>query len=122
MSVARLSARDAAVPAPSGQPNEVDLARITRAIRARARYRYVTPTVISMIDGYLIRSPCCSRNIAPDGGEIDVAWLHWSNDPPAWQLLRKDHRLDCWIEDSRHARLGEVIARLNADPEKLFWQ
>jgi len=108
--------------AAASQPNEMDLRRVIRAIRGRARYRYVTPTVRAVADGYLIRSPCCSRTIAPDGGEIDVARLCWSEAPPGWRLLRKDHRLECWVEDSRHARLAELLSRLNTDPQKLFWQ
>lgn len=103
-------------------PNEFDAIRIRRAIRARARYRYVTPTVSMAEDGYLIRSPCCSRKIEPAGAEIDVARLCWDEGAAAWLLLRKDHRLDCWIEDSRHPRLVELFDRLNADPQKLFWQ
>lgn len=122
MTVARRSSPRAGIPVPSSQPNEFDLARVNRAIRDRARYRYVTPTVFAVDDGYLIRSPCCSRNIAPDGAEIDVARLHWRDQPPGWRLLRKDHRLDCWVEDSCHARLSDLFIRLNADPEKLFWQ
>ena len=106
----------------TSQPNEMDLRRVIRAIRDRARYRYVTPTVSAVADGYLIRSPCCSRTVAPDGSAIDVARLCWNETPPGWRLLRKDHRLDRWIEDSRHARLVDLFDRLNADPQKLFWQ
>ena len=103
-------------------PNEIDLLRIERAITRRARYRYVIPTVVAVPDGYLVRSPCCSRTIDPAGGEIDVAWLHWNEAAGCWALHRRDHRGECWIEDGRFARLPELFDRLNADPQKLFWQ
>ena len=89
---------------------------------ARARYRYVTPSVLPVDDGYLIRSACCSRTIDPDGGEIDVALLVWIEDAGEWLLFRRDHKARCWIEESRYARLPELFARLNADPLRLFWQ
>jgi hypothetical protein len=103
-------------------PNELDVARIARAIAARKRYRYVSPTVLPVEDGYVIRSACCSRTVNPDGGEIDVALLRWHEGLRMWSLHRKDHRADCWIEDSRFSRLPELVARLNADPARLFWQ
>lgn len=103
-------------------PNELDLMRVERAIADRARYRYVTPTVRPVEDGYLIRSACCSRTVDPSGGEIDVALLHWEERPREWALYRRDHKADCWIEDSRYARLPELFMRLNTDPLRLFWQ
>ncbi|WP_177198538.1 hypothetical protein [Novosphingobium sp. CF614] len=103
-------------------PNEMDAMRVIRAIEQRERYRYVHPTVSPVESGYLVRSPCCSRNIDPGGGEIDVAWLDWNERQRQWTLLRKDHKADCWIEDSRYARLGELLMRLNGDPQKVFWQ
>ena len=101
-------------------PNELDLKRIARAITARARYRYVTPEVSAVEDGYRIRSACCSRNIDADGGIIDVALIRW--DGAAWLLLRRDHAAQAWRQDSRFARLAELFTRLNTDPERLFWQ
>jgi hypothetical protein len=103
-------------------PNELDLKRIQRALKSRKRYRYVEPKVVAQDGGYLIRSACCSRNIDPDGGEIDVALLRWSDSPPGWALYCKDHRGNAWVRDSRFARLPELFDRLNADPERLFWQ
>lgn len=103
-------------------PNEMDAMRVTRVIEQRERYRYVSPAVKSVENGYLVRSPCCSRNVDPDGGEIDIAWLDWNERQQEWILLRKDHKADCWVEDSRYARLGELLMRLNADPQKVFWQ
>lgn len=107
---------------PPAHPNELDLRRIERAIRDRARYRYVTPRVVAAANGYLVRSPCCSRNIDPDGGEIDVAWVRWCDVQRGWELLGKDHGGDRWIADSAFARLPDLLARLNHDPDRKFWQ
>lgn len=120
MSVARSHYGLAGMPA--RHPNELDLRRIERALRDRKRYRYVRPRVVAVADGYLVRSACCSRTVDPDGGEIDVAWLRWSDSPPGWTLLRKDHPAESWVEDSAFARLPDLFARLNCDPDRLFWQ
>ena len=118
----------AARPAPAApatvcrHPNEMDLARITRALAGRARYRYVSPRVLPVEDGYRIRSACCSRTIDPEGGEIDVALLLWREGDGFWLLHHKDHATDLWIEDSRFTRLADLVARLNADPARQFWQ
>ncbi|PEQ11735.1 hypothetical protein B2G71_14870 [Novosphingobium sp. PC22D] len=103
-------------------PNELDAMRISRAIETRERYRYVQPTVQLVENGYLVRSPCCSRKVDPEGGEIDVAWLEWDELRAEWTLLRKDHAAGCWLEDSRYARLGELLMRLASDPARTFWQ
>jgi hypothetical protein len=103
-------------------PNELDLRRIVRALQDRKRYRYVQPQVFPHEDGYLIRSACCSRNVDPDGGEVDVALLRWRDSPPGWALYRKDHAAARWIIDSAFVRLPELFDRLNADPDRLFWQ
>ena len=122
MSIASTLLRRSEAPARSRHPNELDLMRVERSIAQRARYRYVEPTVTPVVDGYLIRSACCSRKIDPEGGEIDVALLQWNETTGEWLLLRKDHDAGCWLEDSRFARLPELFNRLNADPQKLFWQ
>ena len=74
MSIASFWKDNAATMAPR-HPNELDLRRIARAIQGRERYRYVKPHVIAAEAGYLVRSPCCSRNVDPAGGEIDIALL-----------------------------------------------
>ena len=103
-------------------PNELDLRRVARAIELRQRYRYVAPCVLPAEDGYLIRSACCSRNIDPDGGVIDIALLRWDEEFPGWCLYRRDHGAHGWITDSRFARLPELFERLNSDPDRIFWQ
>ncbi len=143
-------------------PNEFDLKRITRMLEHRVRYRYVTPVVQPIEEGYLVVSPCCSRNIDDSGGIIDIARIKYDhpNDhgknakpdnetnhdrsltpvPPLpegegygsalrkyhsnekWRLYRKDHQLDVWVLHSTAATLHELIAELNEDPARVFWQ
>ncbi len=86
---------------PFAHPNDLDRKRIERSLQTRKRYRYVTPQVMTTVGGYRIESPCCSRNIDKDGGVVDVG---------LWQL------------DSTHERLPPALERLNADPERTFWQ
>jgi hypothetical protein len=72
--------------------------------------------------GYRIESPCCSRNIDPDGGVIDVALLLYDADCDAWQLFHKNHKKGAWVLHSTHKLLIELLEQLNADPERNFWQ
>ena len=116
-------APSAAVPQPSLQPNELDRRRIVRALAGRTRYRYVSPTVELTRDGYLIRSPCCSRRIDPDGGVVDVARLEYvAGQVPPWNLYSKNHVRGQWLLHASYARLQELLELLNADPHRLFWQ
>lgn len=103
-------------------PNELDRKRIERALKSRQRYRYVSPKVTAITGGYLVESPCCSRNIDSEGGVIDVALLHHDGTSATWQLFRKDHKQGVWELHSTHQRLGSVTDVLNADPERVFWQ
>ena len=107
---------------PAPHPNEMDLLRIDRALRARTRYRYVSPRTEPVNDGYLVRSPCCSRGPDANGGEIDIALIQWRGSPLGWQLLRRDHGAQAWIADSNFARLADLLKWLNTDPQKTFWQ
>ena len=119
MTAAALRDRAAAL---SGQPNEFDRKRIERALRSRKRYRYVTPSVASVNGGYRIESPCCSRNVDPEGGIIDVALLHYDANTCAWRLFRKNHARRAWEFHSAYDRLIELLDSLNEDPERTFWQ
>ncbi|HWP00330.1 MAG TPA: hypothetical protein VNL74_06855 [Methylococcus sp.] len=101
-------------------PNEVDRKRIERALGKRKRYRYVTPQVRLIAGGYQIVSPCCSRNIDPAGGLIDIARLEFLGS--CWRLSYKDHHAGCWIEHGEYPGLPEVLKLLNKDPERKFWQ
>jgi hypothetical protein len=107
---------------PFAHPNELDRKRIERALKTRKRYRYVTPKVATTVGGYRIESPCCSRNIDPDGGVVDVALLLHDADSARWELFRKNHARGLWQLDSTHERLHAALDRLSADPERRFWQ
>lgn len=103
-------------------PNEFDRKRIERALEKRQRYRYVTPEVLTMDCGYVIRSSCCSRNIDPDGGVIDIAKLEFNPDRPCWWLYYKDHEIGHWIRQGEYASLPPILELLNQDPDRRFWQ
>lgn len=103
-------------------PNDFDCKRIERAITTRKRYRYVSPRVEAVMDGYRIESPCCSRNVDPEGGMVDVALLKYDQERARWHLFRKDHASGTWEFDSGYDRLIELLESLNADPDRKFWQ
>jgi len=103
-------------------PNEVDRRRIERALESRKRYRYVTPEVQPDVNGYLIQSSCCSRNVDPDGGVIDIARIEYRAERGCWWLYHKDHQIDHWIMHGEYATLPQVIELLNQDPNRRFWQ
>lgn len=104
------------------QPNEFDFKRIERALTKRRRYRYVTPILLKTANGYRIQSPCCSRNIDPDGGVVDVALLLFDERSRNWRLLRKDHSVGVWEFGRDFERLSELLDYLNEDVERRFWQ
>ena len=94
--------------------------RIERALRERARYRYVCPRVERTPDGYRIESPCCSRNVDPAGGVIDIAWLA-QDAGGLWRLHARDHALRRWVEQCASADLGALLDVLCADAARVFW-
>lgn len=104
------------------QPNDVDRRRIERALATRRRYRYVSPRVLVVTAGYRIESPCCSRNVDPTGGIVDVALLEYLQGLGVWRLYRKDHVIQQWQLYDTFERLTELLEWLNADPERMFWQ
>ena len=106
----------------SAHPNDLDLKRIERSLKSRKRYRYVRPLVSGVDGGYRIESPCCSRNIDPEGGVIDVALLLHDPQRQAWHLYRKNHASGTWEHHSDYTRLVDLLELLNADPERKFWQ
>ncbi len=103
-------------------PNEFDQRRISRWLAQRLRYRYVEPEVRATADGYLIVSPCCSRNIDASGGTIDIARLEYSLPEKLWRLYCKDHRRGRWQRHSVAASLKVLVLLLNEDPLRVFWQ
>lgn len=109
--------------ASGAQPNELDRKRISRVLLTRKRYRYVSPSVRAVENGYLVESPCCSRRIDPDGGVVDVALLQYSpGGPQPWSLYRKAHERDAWELHSKFEQLHALLGVLNEDPLRLFWQ
>ena len=103
-------------------PNEFDQRRITRLLAQRVRYRYVEPEVQSIVGGYLIVSPCCSRNVDASGGTIDIARLEYAHPEAIWRLYHKDHQQGVWKLHSVAPMLQMLIAQLNEDPTRVFWQ
>jgi hypothetical protein len=104
------------------QPNELDVRRIQRMLKQRARYLYVLPQVDMVERGYRIQSPCCSRNIDPDGGMVDIARLEYEPLLGVWKLFRKDHEQDCWEFFLLEQHLDGLIDYLNRDAARLFWK
>lgn len=102
-------------------PNDVDRRRIEKFLQARERYKYVSPKVFPATEGYIVRSPCCSRTVDPDGGEIDIAWLEYQSGD-FWRLYRKDDEKNCWRAHSEYLNLTSLLARLVADPKREFWR
>lgn len=108
---------------PAAQPNELDRKRISRALVSRKRYRYVSPTVRQVENGYVIESPCCSRRVDPEGGVVDVALLQYvAGDERPWHLYRKVHALGHWEPHGSYGKLQEALEQINSDPHRLFWQ
>lgn len=96
------------------------LHQIERALRSRLRYRYVQPRVVREPDGYRVESPCCSRNVEPRGGVIDIAWLARDmND--MWRLHARDHVAGRWVEQCASLDLPMLLDLLCVDAARVFW-
>ena len=102
-------------------PNEVDRKRIEKTLAERDRYKYVAPKVLPDAEGYLVRSPCCSRSVDPEGGEIDIARIEYQSGD-FWRLYQKDDENKYWRPHSEYLSLPMLLARLIADPKKEFWR
>ncbi len=102
-------------------PNEVDRKRIEKTLAERERYKYVAPKVLPDVEGYLVRSPCCSRSVDPEGGEIDIARIEYQSGD-FWRLYQKDDEKQYWRPHSEYLSLSMLLARLIADPKKEFWR
>ncbi|HJV69244.1 hypothetical protein [Ideonella sp.] len=109
-----------AMPEP-GNVLTLDRVRIERGIAQRERYKYVVPRVEREGLGWKIVSPNCSRNIDPQGGEIDIAWLVPTSDG-RWLLHARDHVQGCWRLRVAGLTLADALARVCADPAREFWQ
>ncbi len=107
---------------PPRHPNAVDRKRIERSLSNRARYRYVTPRVIAVENGYQIASSCCSRNIDKTGGEIDIARIEFAAARGCWRLYYRDHRKRAWVFYGSYLSLDDLLVPLLKDAEREFWQ
>ena len=99
----------------------LDARRIERALQARTRYKYVHPRVEREGLGWKVVCSTCSRNIDPQGGEIDIAWLV-PHDGGGWLLFSRDHALDLWQLRRQGDSLPAALAHLCADPDREYWQ
>jgi len=99
--------------------HDMDRVRIERALRNRVRYKYVQPAIERAEVGWVITSPCCSRNIDPTGGVIEIAWVEPGEG--AWAVYFKDHVHDRWVlhDESRH--LQPLLDEICLDPMRVFW-
>jgi hypothetical protein len=114
-----LAAPQPAKPAEGARIHEMDRVRIERALRHRIRYRYVQPQIERVENGWVIKSPCCSRNIDPTGGVIEIAWVEPLED--AWAVYFKDHVHERWVlhDESRH--LQPLLDEICLDTLRVFW-
>lgn len=110
----------AAVLPASGPVLDLIQHRLARALRSRVRYRYVQPCVLHEGSGYRIQSPCCSRNVDPKGGMIDIAWLE-QHDGNRWCLWARDHARHTWVACLQDAPLDALLDVLCQDSQRQFW-
>ncbi len=121
----------AGAPAPAGQVLDFMKLRLERALRQRLRYRYVRPSVLREGEGWRIEAPCCSRNVDPDGGVIDIALLapcatHDSLSqsgrvPQSWQLFARDHASGSLVPQHESERIDELMDLLCIDAQRIYW-
>lgn len=101
-------------------PGELVRRRILRKLEQRSRYRYVQPEVLWVDGAWLVRSPCCSRNIDPDGGVIDIARLE-QPEPAVWRLYARDHAAGRWVWQASAGRIDELLTLVADDAHRVFW-
>ena len=106
--------------ASAGNVFDFDRARILQALDRRERYKYVQPAVEREGAGWKVVSPNCSRNVDPEGGVIDIAWLV----PKAglWQLHARDHVRRAWVLKAAGLTLAAALDLLCADAAREYWQ
>ena len=111
----------AAVMVPTGA-QVVDLMqhRLAHALQERVRYRYVQPRVLREENSFRIQSPCCSRNVDPNGGLIDIALLV-PHDTGRWCLCARDHANNTWVARFQDEPLDVLLDLLCVDNEREFW-
>ncbi|MGC3962846.1 MAG: hypothetical protein QM803_05800 [Rhodocyclaceae bacterium] len=93
--------------------------RVLHALSRRHRYLYVQPQVSLHRGGWLVTCPCCSRNVNPQGGVIDIALL--MRDTKSWLLFAKQHPDGRWQLKYVDEDLDAVLDMLCHDPLRVFW-
>lgn len=93
--------------------------RILRVLADRERYRYVQPDVVCIDGGWLVTSPCCSRNVDPAGGVILIARIERRDE--SWRLLARDHAQGEWVDHGEFARLDTLLHAMCRDPQRVIW-
>lgn len=93
---------------------------IERALKDRVRYRYVQPTVLHEGESFRVEAPCCSRNVNPEGGVIDIALITPTRDG-RWSLQVRDHAAGRWAPYADGLSLGEALDTVCVDAERKFW-
>ena len=79
------------------------------------------PRVEAFGGGWKVVSPNCSRSVARDGAEIDIAWLLPTHEG-RWLLHARDHAQGCWVCKTVAPSLADALARLCTDPDREYWQ
>jgi len=105
---------------PRASLHDLGCARIERALAQRVRYRYVKPTVLREGEAYLITSPCCSRNVDPDGGVINIALLS-PLEGGGWLLCSHDHDTGQWLQHDEAPHMQPLLEEVCLDPDRVFW-
>lgn len=100
---------------------DLDWQRIVRALPGRERYKYVQPRVQREGTGWKIVSPNCSRNIDPEGGEIDIAWFE-PDGSGRWRLHARDHAAACWVLSRSDVTLPQAITLVCTDTQRSYWR
>jgi hypothetical protein len=116
--------------------------RVLRALAERVRYRYVQPKVWRDGAAFRIESPCCSRNVEPSGGVIDIALLlppgvtetadhitanaadqtpDHTPDRSQWRLYARNHAQNTWRFHEQAAQMDELLDMLCLDAQRVFW-
>ena len=119
-----MAAAPEAAALPAGSPvSDFMIYRLERALRERVRYRYVEPLVLREGQSFRIQSPCCSRNVDPSGGLIDIALLTPGATGAAggWSLSARDHAAGVWLARISDAPLELLLDALCVDSERQFW-
>ena len=110
---------EAAGPPASAQVLDFMSLRLERSLRQRVRYRYVRPNVLREGESFRIESPCCSRNVDPQGGVIDIALL--APCTGGWRLFSRNHVLHAWVLQHECRELDALLDLLCIDSDRQFW-